>query len=121
MTSARNDTERYPDALGSPGAADPVLHIEGEMTIYRAIELKQALLGEPAPAQVDLAGVTEIDTTGLQLLLLAKRTARADGRELRLCGHSPAVIELFDLLHVAAHFGDPMVIDAPAAGSGPRT
>jgi anti-anti-sigma factor len=101
-------------------AAAPPLHLTGELTIFRAAELKQLLLASPAPVEIDLAGVTEIDTAGLQLLLLAKQTAQAEKRELRLVAHSAAVTELFELLHVAAHFGDPMVVDAPARRSAAR-
>ncbi|ACB36051.1 anti-sigma-factor antagonist [Leptothrix cholodnii SP-6] len=96
------------------GDAPRTLRIQGELSIFRATELKQALLAEPAATEIDLSGVTDIDTAGLQLLMLAKKHARRSGREVRLVGHSPAVIELFELLHIAGHFGDPMVIDAPA-------
>jgi anti-anti-sigma factor len=96
-------------------AATSVLRIEGELTIYQAVDLKQRLFAEPAPVEIDLAGVTEIDTAGLQLLLLARKNALATGRELRLVRHSPAVIDLFDLLDVAGWFGDPMIIDAAAS------
>ena len=86
----------------------------GEMTIYRAAELKEMLL-EPlqhsgATLEVDLSGVTELDTAGLQLLILAKRTALKNEGQLRLIGHSPAVLNVFDLLNLAAYFGDDLVI-----------
>ena len=87
-----------------------VLRIEGELTIFRATELKPVLLDEPAPQEIDLSGVTEIDTAGVQLLMLAKKTAQAAHRELRLVAHSQAVIEVFELLNVAAYFDDPLVM-----------
>ena len=90
------------------------LSLDGELTIYRAAELKELLLNALAAGsgdlEVDLSGVSEFDSAGLQLLMLAKHTARQRGRELRLTGHSPAVLEVFELLNVAAHFGDPLVI-----------
>jgi anti-anti-sigma factor len=86
------------------------LRIEGELTIFRAAELKPVLLAEDAPDVIDLSGVTELDTAGLQLLMLAKKTALARGHELRLVGHSPAVLEVFELLGVAAYFSDPLVM-----------
>ncbi len=90
------------------------LRIDGEFNIYRADELKHALT-EPLQLGVrlvvDLSSVTELDTCGLQLLMLAKRTAKAVGAELQLIGHSPAVIEVFELLNMAAFFGDPLVIE----------
>jgi anti-anti-sigma regulatory factor len=69
-------------------------------------------LDEPAPSEIDLSAVTEIDTAGVQLLMLAKRTALEAKRELRLVGHSAAVIEVFELLNVAAYFGDHLVMDS---------
>lgn len=91
-------------------SAPAPLRIEGELTIFRAMELKPVLLAEPLPQEIDLAGVTEIDTAGVQLLLLAKKMALAQQRELHLVGHSPAVMEVFELLNVAAFFGDPLVM-----------
>ncbi len=99
-----------------------VLFIEGEMNIYRAHELKDILLAKLAHAstlEVDLAGVTEIDTVGLQVLMLAKRTAASAHHQLRLVAHSPAVLELFELLNLAAYFGDPLVMAPHDARSGP--
>lgn len=91
------------------------LRIEGELTIYRAAELKQTLLAavaEHAELEVDLSQVSEFDSAGLQLLLLAKREAGAAGRTLRLVDHSPAVVEVLDLFDLVAHFGDPLVVAA---------
>ena len=83
-----------------------VLRIEGELTIFRAAELKPLLLADPLPLEIDLSGVTDIDTAGVQLLMLAHNTARAQQRELRLVGHSPAVRDVFALLNLADCFGD---------------
>jgi len=99
-------------------ASPALLRIEGELTIFRAAELKEVLLATPAPAEIDLSGVTEIDSAGLQLLMLAKKTAQAQRRELRLVAHSQAVTEVFELLNVAAYFGDPLVVAASSAAHG---
>jgi len=95
------------------------LRIEGEMSIYRAAELKQVLLAaleQSARLEVDLSAVTELDTAGVQLLLMAKQSAQAAQRELHLCAHSPAVIDVLEMLNLGAYFGDPLVI-APQASS----
>lgn len=95
------------------------LAIEGEMSIYRAAELKPLLLEalvKTTSLELDLSGVTELDTAGLQVLMLTKQTALSQGRELRLVGHSPAVIEIFEMLDLASYFGDALVI-APRAQS----
>ena len=87
--------------------------IDGEMTIYRAADLKASVLEALRKTQVleiDLSGITELDTAGLQVLMLAKQTANADRRELRLLQHSPAVVEIFEMLDLGAFFGDALLI-----------
>jgi anti-anti-sigma regulatory factor len=100
-------------------SAPNILKIDGELTIFRAMELKPAFLAEPPVTDIDLSGVTDLDTAGLQLLMLAKKTALAHGRDVHLVGHSPAVMDVFELLNVAAYFGDHLVMDSrnPAAAA----
>lgn len=96
----------------STADATGTLHIDGEMTIYRAAELKGVLLQAlraPRPLEIDLAEVIDIDSAGVQLLMMAKQAARAQGTELRLVRHSPAVLDVFELLDLAGHFGDPLL------------
>jgi anti-anti-sigma regulatory factor len=88
------------------------LRITGEFTVFTAAERKPLVLCTPLPQEIDLSGVTEIDTAGVQLLMLAKRTAMEQNRELRLVGHSSAVLEVFELLNVAGYFGDPLLMDS---------
>lgn len=98
-----------------------VLKIEGELTIFRAAELKPLLLETPELTEIDLSAVTELDTAGVQLLMLAKKTALSKGRDLHLTGHSPAVMDVFELLNVAAYFGDQMVMDSRAPAGNARS
>jgi anti-sigma B factor antagonist len=96
------------------------LRIEGDMTIYRAVELKQTLvdaLHSQRQLEIDLSGVTEMDSAGFQLLLLVKREAQDAGKSVRFVGHSPACIEVIDAFSMAAAFGDQLVIPAAAGGS----
>ncbi|TAN66793.1 MAG: anti-sigma factor antagonist [Methylobacter sp.] len=90
--------------------------IKDDMTIYNAASLKETLLGYCQPGthelQLDLSAVTEIDSAGLQLLLLLKTEAQQRGFTLRLLRHSEAVIEVFELLKLSMYFGDPIVIPA---------
>jgi len=90
--------------------AATVLRIEGDMTIYRAAEWKSVLLAPFETLDVDLSAVGEIDCSGIQLLMLAKKTAQQRQCELRMIAHSPAVVEAFDLLNLAGYFGDQIVI-----------
>ena len=98
------------------------LKLAGEFTIYAAAaaEAKAGLLvplAEVEALEVDLAGVSEIDTAGIQLLVLAKREAEAAGKTLVFAGHSPAVLELIELYGLAAAFGDPLLLPAEATGA----
>jgi anti-anti-sigma regulatory factor len=97
------------------------LRIEGELTIFRAMELKPVILTTPAVQEIDLSGVTDLDCAGVQLLMLAKKTALLEQRDIKLVGHSPAVIEVFELLNVAGYFGDPLVMAARANTANPRS
>lgn len=95
------------------------LYPEGEMTIYRAADLKPALLDalvQGDEIELDLSAVSELDTSGVQLLMLMKREAVAAGKALKLSGHSPAVLEVFELLDLGGWFGDPQVLPAGAKG-----
>ncbi|HEY5958970.1 MAG TPA: STAS domain-containing protein [Polyangiaceae bacterium] len=82
--------------------------VEGEMTIYRATALKAELLAALQPnvdLAVDLSAVTELDTAGLQLLLLAHRTAKMRNGHVRFVALSSAVIEVIELLRLQAELG----------------
>lgn len=95
------------------------LYPEGEMTIYQAADLKPALLDALARSdaiELDLSAVSELDTSGVQLLMLIKREAVAAGKSLTISGHSAAVLEVFELLELGAWFGDPQVLPADATG-----
>ncbi len=83
--------------------------LDGELNIYRAADVKALLqteLKRCAALEVDLAGVTEIDSAGVQVLILAKLMARDDNRELRLVHHSDPVKEVFERLALERWFGD---------------
>lgn len=99
-----------------------LLRIEGEMSIYRAAELKQTLLAAiptEGTLEADLSGVTEMDTAGLQLLMLTKKTAQERGVALKLFNHSPAVVDIFELLDLGSFFGDPLVIPPRTVNPNP--
>ncbi len=103
------------------------VRLEGEVTIYQAEQMKQDLLVALERAQVlelNLAGVTDIDTAGVQLLMLLKETASAGNKQLRLVAHSEAVVDVLELIDLVPYFGDPLVISSsvpPAASRASRT
>lgn len=84
------------------------LLVNGGFTIFQAAEYKPQLLGVIDNAddmlEVDLSGVEEIDTTGLQLLLLMKREAALQYKQLFFNGVSPAVQSVIDMLHLQGAF-----------------
>lgn len=89
--------------------------VEGDLNIYHAAGIKQHLIdGVRASTllELDLSHVGEMDTAGLQLLVLAKRESQNLGHELRIVSHSPAVREIIEFLNLVAFFGDPLVIPA---------
>jgi anti-sigma B factor antagonist len=89
------------------------LHIEGAMTVSTAAALKKDLMkhiAKPGEREIVLTEVSEMDSAGIQLLMLAKREATRRGRPLRLTGHSPAVLGVIDTYDLAAYFGDPILI-----------
>jgi len=91
------------------------LTIEDEMTIYTALEQKNYLsqyLKPDQDIQINLTGVSEIDSAGLQILLFLKQEAINTDFKLSLTEHSQAVVDVFELLNLSAHFGDPIVISA---------
>ncbi|MEQ1794505.1 MAG: STAS domain-containing protein [Nitrospira sp.] len=82
------------------------LRIAGEMTIYTALELKPRLLGSLAQCdrlEVQVSDVTEVDTAGLQLLLLAKREASSAGKQVQVLAPSPAMQEAMQQFYLNAN------------------
>ena len=77
----------------------------GEMTIYSAQSMKEQLLTAAAGAAedllLDLSAVTELDTCGVQVLLLMQRLVGAEQRSLRLIEPSAEVREALGLCGLA--------------------
>ena len=95
------------------GEHKTLVKVSGEMTIYTAAELKQALtplLYRQQALELDLSGVSEMDSAGLQLLLAAKKTMQQGDSPLHLVMHSHAVLDALELCQLAAFFGDPTLI-----------
>ncbi len=94
------------------------LSLTEDLTIYHALEQKMTLLDALAATtelELDLLQVGEIDTAGLQLLILLKKEAQRVGKRVAIVAHSQAVRSVIDFCNLAAELGDPLVI--PAAES----
>lgn len=89
------------------------LKLEGHMSIARAGELKEALLEalkKSKELEVDMEGVAGLDVSCLQVLLSARKSAKAVKKTLRLCGVSEQVKNMI------RDFG--CGLDAAAEGKG---
>jgi anti-anti-sigma factor len=101
----------------SSSSSSPVnrLAIGEDMTIYLAGQQKHQLLGALAATdklELDLSQVSEMDTAGLQLLILLKKEAQRAGKCVSIVAHSQAVSSLIDFCNMATDFGDPLIIPA---------
>lgn len=97
------------------------LAIEDDLTIYNAIAHKTRILDALHDADgldLDLSRVGEIDSAGLQLLILAKREATRIGKPMHIVAHSVTVLDVIDFLNLGAYFGDPLHIPAEDTVSG---
>lgn len=91
------------------------VHITEALNIYCATEAKDKLLQSLEKGQeveVDLSELDELDTAGVQLMLMLKNEAQRLGKNCSFVNHSPAVREVIDLLNLATALGDPVVIPA---------
>ena len=96
------------------------MQIGTEMTIYTAAALKVRLLSELAASdalEIDLAPVADIDSAGLQLLLLARREATSAGKALRLIAPHGAVVEILATSGLSETFAS-SIVAAPTESGG---
>ncbi|MBS1210539.1 MAG: hypothetical protein H6R19_2937 [Proteobacteria bacterium] len=87
------------------------LLMTGELTIYDAAELKDLLLGclHANPGlEIDLSGVTELDSSGVQVMLLVQREANAAEKTIKWLRHSPVVSQVLDVLNLGSTLGEPV-------------
>ena len=91
------------------------MKVDGALTIYEAARDKQILveaLRHAAEIEIDLQAVDQLDSAGLQLLVMAKREAQRSGKQLRLVAHSAATLDVLDSFNLAGYFGDPIVMES---------
>lgn len=81
------------------------LCLDGELTIYRAQELRQTLLealAQPGELRLDLSEVSEIDSSAVQLLLATRLDALAAGKPFAIPAASEPVRQVLDLMGLSA-------------------
>lgn len=97
----------------NPSDGQPGLKLTGDLTIYDVAMAKEDILarmGRHPAFELNLSGVEELDTAGVQLLLWLKKAAARNGAALTLTHHSQPVVAVLDLLKVTAALGDPILI-----------
>jgi anti-sigma B factor antagonist len=86
----------------------PLLRVRGEVDIYTAPRLKEAViaaLNEGAQSLAfDLSGVGFLDSTGLQVLMSAKKRTAERGGEVYLLGVGGQIRRVFSLLSLEKIF-----------------
>jgi anti-sigma B factor antagonist len=100
------------------GANGPILRVAGDLTIYNAAALATDLLGrlaDGARVDLDLDEVTELDTAGLQVLLVARREAKTRGQSMHWLRPSAPVVQVIETFQLAH------LLDQPACDEPPDT
>jgi anti-sigma B factor antagonist len=88
--------------------AMPLLRVSGEVDIYTAPRLKEAVVaalegGAPSLA-FDLSSVGFLDSTGLQVLMSAKKRTAERGGDVYLIGVGGQIRRVFNLLSLERIF-----------------
>ena len=81
--------------------------VEGELTIYNVNDFKQSLvkaIKKSTSLKLDLSGVSEIDTSCVQLLMQAQNACQENEKGFELTARSPAVEEVINIFGLQNHF-----------------
>ena len=83
------------------------VQVEGELTIYHVNDFKSDLekvIKKSTSLKLDLSGVSEIDTSCVQLLMQAQDACLENDKEFSISAVSPAVQEVIDIFGMHNHF-----------------
>jgi anti-anti-sigma factor len=89
------------------------VRLAGELTIFTVSKMWQSmlqLLNGADEIEINLQGVSEIDTAGIQLLMLLKMAVEKRGRSARFINHSKEVLDGIELFDLASYFCDPLAL-----------
>ncbi len=85
------------------------LSVMGDLTIYQVSLVKEELQSKLADltqsVELNLAGIEEIDTAGVQLLMMLKRNVEQGGGEVTLSSISESVEQVLSALDCLSWFG----------------
>jgi len=90
------------------------VEVPGDMTIYEAGETRDLfkdVLEKNNTINVNLSNVSEIDSSGIQLMVSLKKNAASKEKTVSFVSHSSAVVDLLDLFDLTSYFGDPIVME----------
>lgn len=91
----------------------PTHAIQGELTIYTAATEKhnlQEFFEKGKNLEINLSQVTEMDTAGLQVLIVLKQEAARRGKTVRYVMHSQAVLDVLEMTNLTTSFGDQIIL-----------
>jgi len=84
------------------------LVLSGSFTIFQAADYKAQLLDvlehTETLLEIDLTAIEEIDTAGLQLLLMLQQEAQAQGKQVFFTGSSAAMENVIGILQLRHRF-----------------
>ena len=82
-------------------AGSSVISVRGEVDIATATRFREfleaSIEGDPDAVVIDLTGVTFIDSTGLGVLIGARKRCDAAGHSLRLVVSEPRILKVFEI------------------------
>src|SRR5437764_649746 len=108
-TVRRLDMDREPFAVTQEQRGSlPLLRVRGEIDILTAPHLKEAIVaaltGDVPSLIIDLSEISFLDSTGLQVLVSAKRRTAERGGDVYLLGVKDPVMRIFELLRLTEVF-----------------
>jgi len=95
------------NAETSDGVCEAV--VEGELTIYHVGEFKKELektIKKASSINLNLANVSEIDTSCFQLLMQAYDSCLESGKAFKLSAVSQPIEEVMEIFGLERHFGE---------------
>jgi anti-sigma B factor antagonist len=100
--------------MSATAASVSTVSVEGDLTIYTAAGCKSGLLSQVAAqcasVTLDMEKVSELDTAGLQILLVAHGIVVAAGGSMRLVNVQPAVRDVLRLCGTESRWLAPEVV-----------
>jgi len=102
--------DRHSVLVDAPGGEPPRMVVYGEVDGPNAVPLRKAVVDllrreRPSSVEMDLHGVTFLDSSGIRALLLCRADAEQLGCEFRLTEPSPTAYQVLHITGLLEHFG----------------